>query len=108
MDDIQERKLKLDLDNLKHRMTDVEGKANMSGMSNERIAYLEAKQDSHHNAMQEIKETLHSLDSKVGKIEMKMEKSMSFFGGIAFTFSLLGGLAAFCLTFLLKKVGVLP
>jgi hypothetical protein len=57
--------------------------------------------------MEEIKKTLHSLDEKVGKIEMKMEKSMSFFGGIAFTFSLLGGLAAFCLTFVLKKMGLL-
>lgn len=77
-------------------------------LPNERISYLEAKQESHHSAMLEIKETLHSLDSKVGKIEIKMEKSMSFFGGIAFTFSLLGGVAAYLVAFLFKKIGILP
>ena len=86
----------------------------MSTLPNERIAYLEAKQESHHSDIIEIKTTLHSVDSrmgslddKVGKIEMKMEKSMSFFGGIAFTFSLLGGASAFLLSLVLKKMGVL-
>lgn len=79
----------------------------MQNISNDRIAYLEAKRESDHSDIMEIKETLHSLDKKVGKIELRLEKSMSFFGGIAFAFSLVGGAFGFIIAAFAKKMGVL-
>lgn len=71
---------------------------------NERIAFLEAKQQNDAQTMHEIKETLHSLDEKVGHIELRLEKSMSFIGGISFVFSMLGGVLALVLNYLIRKM----
>ena len=72
----------------------------------ERIATLEAKEEISQKVVEDIKTSLESLNSKVGRIEMRMEKSMSFMGGIAFTFSLLGGVFAILAEYVLKKMGV--
>ena len=74
----------------------------------ERIAALETKENISQEIVSEIKHTLDSLDEKVGRIEMRFEKSMSFVGGIAFTFSLLGGLFVVVASYVARKLGIIP
>lgn len=73
---------------------------------NERVATLEANDITSAKSVRDITTALHSLDEKVGRIEMKVEKSMSFLGGIAFTFSAIGALFAFIIQYILTKFGV--
>lgn len=61
----------------------------------ERIAVLETNNENTSKAVTDIETTLHELNAKVGRIEIKLEKSMSFVGGIAFTFSFMGGFLVF-------------
>lgn len=71
-----------------------------------RISVLEAKETITQDVVHNIQTTLDSLDAKVGKIELKLEKSLSFIGGIAFSFSALGALFTFLVTYLLSKLGI--
>lgn len=63
--------------------------------AHERIAVLETHSKNTSKSVTDIETTLHELNEKVGRIELKIEKSMSFVGGIAFTFSLLGAVFVF-------------
>ena len=72
----------------------------------ERVSILEANAATNDKAVSDIRSTLHSLDEKVGRIEMKVEKSMSFIGGIAFTFSAFGALFVFIAQYILGKLGI--
>jgi len=72
----------------------------------ERVSTLEANAVTTEKAVTDIRTTLHSLDEKVGRIELKVEKSMSFIGGIAFTFSAMGALFVFVAQYILSKLGV--
>lgn len=78
----------------------------MMGSIPERIATLEANETTNNKAITDITTTLHSLDEKVGRIEIRVEKSMSFIGGIAFTFSALGAVFVFAAQYILAKIGV--
>ena len=78
----------------------------MTDSVGERVATLEANSENTVKAVGDIENTLHSLNEKVGRIEIKMEKSMSFVGGIAFTFSLFGALFVFVAKYILSKMGV--
>ena len=78
----------------------------MAQTNEARLAILETKEDITQEVVDNIQSTLKSLDEKVGKIELKLEKSLSFIGGVAFTFSSLGALFAFVVTYLLSKLGI--
>ncbi len=80
----------------------------------ERIAYLEAKRESDYSDIVEIKSTLHdvvseiqNLNSNVNRIDKRLSNSLSFAGGMAFAFSLLGGALAALGMYFIKKMGFL-
>lgn len=79
----------------------------MQSSQESRISVLEAREEINSAIVHDIQDTLHSLNLKVGKIEMKLEKSMSFIGGMAFTFSLLGAVFTFAATYILSKLGII-
>ena len=72
----------------------------------ERVSTLEAHRITDSGDIHKMKETLESIDKKVGSIEIKFEKSLSFIGGMAFTFSLLGGVFVVVAKYILSKIGV--
>lgn len=79
----------------------------MNGMSErERIARLETNDMHSAILVSEIKEGLDELNDKVGRIELKFEKSLSFIGGMTFTCSLLGATVTAFIFFLLRKMGI--
>jgi predicted nucleic acid-binding Zn-ribbon protein len=79
----------------------------------ERIAKLEAHKENTDRQFSAVMDTLESMDSKmqaiensVTRIQLKVEKSVSFVGGIAFTFSILGGAMTFAAVYILRKIGI--
>jgi hypothetical protein len=62
--------------------------------------------DGNEERIGQIAISLSSIQTEVVAIRLKLEKSMSFMGGIAFTFSLLGGAMAMLANWLLAKMGV--
>jgi hypothetical protein len=72
-----------------------------------RLSVLEAREEINSDSVNDIKSTLHSLNEKVGKIEIKLEKSMSFVGGIAFTFSTFGAILVTAMGYVLSKLGII-
>ncbi len=80
----------------------------------ERIAKLEQHKEDTDKQLTNVLVTLKHIDNKmetidgtVGKIEMRMEKSFSFFGGVAFTFSALGGVFVVVAQYVARKMGLL-
>lgn len=72
----------------------------------ERVSTLEANRITDSTDIHDMRETLKSIDAKVGRMEIKFAQSLSFIGGMAFTFSLLGGVFVVVAKYLLSKVGV--
>lgn len=73
----------------------------------QRIAKLETRADNMDDKVDDVTETLHEIKTEVQAIRVKMEKNISFMGGIAFTFSLMGAAFATMAGMVLRKLGVI-
>jgi hypothetical protein len=62
----------------------------MSSRDPERIAVLETRADTHEEKISEMADTLKTIEVDVRSISLKLDKNLSFFAGVAFTFSLFG------------------
>jgi len=71
----------------------------------ERIARLEERSENTDEKVDQLIASVEHVANEVSLIRMKFEKSISFVGGIAFTFSLLGGLFVIVAQAGLKKMG---
>lgn len=72
----------------------------------ERLAKLEQRMDDQEEKIAKIASTLETIQREVSTIRLRLEKSMSFVGGIAFTFSMVGGAFAVGVHWILNKMGV--
>lgn len=72
----------------------------------ERVAVLEANAETAADAVADITSTLKDIDKKVSDINLRLAKSMSFLGGMAFTFSLFGGVFVVAIKYILGRMGV--
>jgi hypothetical protein len=69
----------------------------------ERIAVVETEVKQHTSKIDKLEATLEKIEGDVSAIRIKMEKNISFIGGISFAFSLLGAGAAVILEPLLRR-----
>jgi len=70
----------------------------------ERIAVLETRSDQNTADIQKVETTLEVIRDGVAAIRLKMEKNISFIGGISFTFSLLGAALAAGIEYVLGRL----
>lgn len=81
----------------------------------ERLAVLEKSTDDHENDIRdlessvrgltlEINKTGNELKEELAKTRQRMEKSISFLGGVAFAFGLFGGLVGTALTLFIEYI----
>jgi hypothetical protein len=80
---------------------------------NERIAKLEVNQDHIYNGqekiMQHLKEqskNIRSIKQDVSELDVQIVKTKSFVGGMAFSFSILGGVIVTVAKVGLSKIGI--
>jgi hypothetical protein len=85
-----------------------------SHKGHERIAKLEQHKEDTDKQIERVLSTLKHIDSKmgviegsVGKIQVKVEKGVSFLGGVAFAFSALGALFVMGAQVVAKKLGII-
>lgn len=70
----------------------------------ERLAVVETRVDGHDEKIGEMADTLKVIEADVRGISLKLDKNLSFFAGVAFTFSLFGAVFGALGTKVIDKV----
>lgn len=78
----------------------------MQHNSLERIARLEEKNENLEARMDARDDHLDKLIDEVRGIRIRLEKSISFIGGISFTFSMFGAAMGAVIMYTLRKMGI--
>lgn len=73
----------------------------------ERIARLEERHEATEEKVEHLTVSIEELTTEIRLLRLRVEKSISFVGGIAFTFSILGGVIVMLASAVLRKLGIM-